>query len=227
MALRSLVFDAYGTLFDVHSVVALGEKMFPGRGSALSQLWRTKQLEYTWQRSLMARYEDFAVVTRAALDYACRSLKLDCSAVNADALMEGYLHLVPFPEAREALESLAPVPLAILSNGCPAMLEPLVRNAGLADLFAEVMSVDSLKIYKPDPRVYAMASAKLGAEPSAIGFVSSNFWDVSGAGHFGFQSFWINRSGALADALGYTPRAKLTRLTELSGLLKRFPQARE
>lgn len=215
MTIEALVFDAYGTLFDVHSVIALAEQTFPGQGSALSPLWRTKQLEYTWQRSLMGRYEDFAAITRGALHYACRVLKLDLNPFDAEKLMDAYRRLAPYPEAREALQLLSAHKLAILSNGCPSMLEPLVQNAGLAEFFTHVLSVDELEVYKPAPRVYRFAVEKLGVEPSQIGFVSSNFWDVCGAGHFGFQSFWINRGGAIADPLGYQPVAILSKLTEL------------
>jgi 2-haloacid dehalogenase len=216
MALQCLVFDAYGTLFDVHSIVKLAEELFPGYGAHLSQLWRQKQLEYTWQRSLMGRYEDFSVITRDALDYACRALDLERTPSDVKRLMNAYRHLDLYPEARAALESLLPRRLAILSNGCPSMLEPLVKNAGLHSFFDHVISADELKMYKPHPRVYQMACDKFSIEPAAIGFVSANFWDVSGAGHFGFRAFWINRTGAIPDPLGYTPHAVLSKLTELA-----------
>jgi 2-haloacid dehalogenase len=215
MTLQCLVFDAYGTLFDVHSVVSLADEIFPGHGPALSQLWRTKQLEYTWQRTLMGRYEDFAVITRDALDYSCRALKLELKSADSRRLMDAYRSLSPYPEARAALESLLPRRLGILSNGSPAMLEPLVENAGLASFFDHVLSVDELKLYKPHPRVYQFACDKFALKAAQIGFVSSNFWDVSGAAHFGFSSFWINRSGAIPDPLGATPRGVFSRLTEL------------
>lgn len=216
MSLQCLVFDAYGTLFDVHSVARLAEEIFPGHGARLSQLWRQKQLEYTWQRSLMGRYEDFSVVTRDSLDYACRALDLERTPGDVKRLTDAYRRLEPYPEARAALEMLLPRRLAILSNGSPSMLEPLVKNAGLKNFFDHVISVDELKTYKPHPRVYQLACDKLAVEPAAVGFVSSNFWDVSGAGHFGFRAFWINRTDAAADSLGYTPHAVLSRLTDLS-----------
>ncbi|MBA2352739.1 MAG: haloacid dehalogenase type II [Burkholderiales bacterium] len=215
MTIKALVFDAYGTLFDVHSVIALAERIFPGQGQALSQLWRAKQLEYTWLRSLLQRYENFETVTRDALAHSCDALKLNIAPAELQKLTDAYLHLAPYPEARGALQSLSAHRLVILSNGCPAMLNPLVQNAGFSEFFDYVLSVDKLKIYKPDPRVYRMAADTLGLAPTDIGFVSSNFWDVSGAGHFGFRSFWINRSGAIADALGYRPAAILAALTEL------------
>lgn len=215
MTIKALVFDAYGTLFDVHSVIALAERIFPGRGHALSQLWRAKQLEYTWLRSLMQRYETFETVTRDALVHSCEALALKITSAEFQKLTDAYLQLTPHPEAREALQSLSAHKRAILSNGCPTMLNPLVQNAGLSEFFDHVLSVDELKIYKPDPRVYRMAADTLGLVPADIGFVSSNFWDVSGAGHFGFRSFWINRSGAIPDPLGYRPAAVLSTLTEL------------
>lgn len=216
MKLQCLVFDAYGTLFDVHSVTSLADEIFAGQGAKLSQLWRSKQLEYTWQRTLMGRYEDFAAVTRDSLDYASRALQLELKPADSKRLLEAYRHLEPFPETRAALESLLPRRLAILSNGSPSMLTPMVENAGLASFFDHVLSVDELKLYKPHPRVYQLACDKFGLESNNIGFISSNFWDVSGAAHFGFQSFWINRSNAVADALGATPRAVLSRLTDLA-----------
>jgi 2-haloacid dehalogenase len=216
MKLQCLVFDAYGTLFDVHSVVALAEEIFPGRGGNLSQLWRSKQLEYTWQRTLMGRYEDFSMITRDSLEYACRALELELQPGDGKRLLDAYRHLDAFSETRAALESLLPRRLAILSNGSPSMLTPMVENGGFSSFFDFVLSVDELKLYKPHPRVYQLACDKFALEPANVGFVSSNFWDVSGATHFGFQSFWINRSNAVADPLGATPRAVLSRLTDLA-----------
>ena len=214
-SIKALVFDAYGTLFDVHSVSALGEQMFPGKGAALSQLWRAKQLEYTWLRSLMGRYEDFTTVTQAALEYACKALQLPLDAHKSGQLMTAYNNLALYPDARETLAGLSGLPLAILSNGAPAMLGPLVKNAGLEKKFAAVISVDDVKIYKPDPRVYQLAPDRLGVAAREIGFVSSNYWDAAGAKSFGFNVFWINRAGAQADPLGAAPDAVLARLTEL------------
>ena len=213
--IKALVFDAYGTLFDVHSVVALGEQLYPGKGGQLSQLWRAKQLEYTWLRSLMGRYEDFTLVTRAALEYACKALQLPLDTHKSGQLMAAYNNLALYPDAREALAGLSGLPLAILSNGAPAMLGPLVKNAELEKKFAAVISVDDVKIYKPDPRVYQLAPDRLGVAAREIGFVSSNYWDAAGARNFGFNVFWINRAGAQADPLGAAPDAVLARLTEL------------
>ena len=210
------MFDACGTLFDVYSVVTLCDSLFPGRGTPLSQLWRAKQLEYTWLRSLMGRYADLTAVTRDALEHACKVLHLALDAKNSAQLMAAYNHLALYPDARDALDDLSGFKLAILSNGSPAMLDPLVKNAGLTDVLSAVISVDAVKIFKPDPRVYQLAPDMLGVDKAEIGFVSSNYWDAVGAKTFGFKVFWINRAGAQADALGAAPDHVLSKLTELS-----------
>jgi len=219
-ALKALVFDAYGTLFDVHSVIAECEALFPGKGASLSQLWRGKQLEYTWLRSLMGRYADFSAVTAAALTTACNTLDLELSEAAARRLMDAYLALKAFPDVTDTLARLHGRKLALLSNGSPAMLNAVVRHTGLDQVLDTVLSVDALRIFKPHPSVYAYAAERLQAPADAIGFVSSNFWDVAGATSFGFHTFWINRAGATPDALGYQPAAVLTKLSDLPGLLK-------
>jgi 2-haloacid dehalogenase len=217
--IKALVFDAYGTLFDVHSVIALCEELFPGRGTQLSQTWRAKQLEYTWLKSLMGRYQDFGKVTEAALKFACKSFKLYCLPVSRKRLMQAYLHLEPFPEVKVALASLSHCKLAILSNGSPRMLKALVKNNGLGKTFDAVISVDEVKIYKPSPKVYALAPKKLKVKKSEIGFVSSNFWDICGAASFGLRTFWINRVGNPTDELGHSPEATLTKLMDLERIV--------
>jgi 2-haloacid dehalogenase len=215
----ALVFDAYGTLFDVHSVVALCEALWPGRGAQLSQLWRTKQLEYTWLRSLMGRYEDFARVTEAGLRYACAALQLPCDDAKCARLLQAYLNLATFPEVADTLRQLRGIKLAILSNGAPAMLRDVVSNSGLGGLIPDVLSVDELQIYKPAPQVYQLAVDRLGAPAQAIGFVSSNGWDAAGAKSFGFRTFWVNRAGAPRDGLGFAPDHELGSLAELPTLV--------
>ncbi|MBW8906714.1 MAG: haloacid dehalogenase type II [Betaproteobacteria bacterium] len=212
MRVEALVFDAYGTLYDVHSVMRRCEACFPGKGAALSQLWRAKQLEYTWQRSLMQRYAPFSTVTREALRYSSAALGLPL-ADHERSLMDAYLHLAPFPEVPAALERLA-LKRAILSNGSPDMLEPLVRNSGLR--FDAVLSVDELRVYKPAPQVYELALRRLGVAKEAIGFVSSNCWDAAGAKSFGFTVFWINRANAPVDGLGVAPDRQIAHLGELA-----------
>jgi len=216
---EAVVFDAYGTLFDVHSVIRRGEELFPGKGDALSRLWRTKQLEYTWLRSLMGRYEDFEQVTRAALKFTCKSLGLARSDVTESLLMQEYLRLSLYPDARLAMDLLKGRKLAILSNGSPSMLDAVVSNAGLGAVFHSVLSVHALRIFKPHPSVYQWGVEALGIPKAHVAFVSSNFWDISGATAFGFRTFWINRSGAPPDELGYSPAAVLGRLDELGPAL--------
>jgi 2-haloacid dehalogenase len=202
MPLEALVFDAYGTLFDVYSVAQRCESFFPGKGAQLSQLWRTKQLEYTWQRSLMRRYLPFSSVTREALAYACESLGLELTAERMEAIMSEYLRLAVFPDVETNLSRLA-VKKAILSNGSPDLLEPLVKNSGLE--FDAVLSVDEIKVFKPAAQVYQLAVDRLRIPSKNIGFVSSNCWDALGAKSFGFTVFWLNRSGAPVDRLGLEP----------------------
>jgi 2-haloacid dehalogenase len=216
LTLKALVFDAYGTLFDVHSVVSRLEEVFPGRGQEVSRTWRTKQLEYTWLLSLMGRYEDFWKVTANGLAFACRALNLECSPQQQEELLKAYLRLEAFSEVPAALKALSAHPLAILSNGNPRMLAGVVENNGLARTFAHVLSVDAVKIYKPSPQVYALATTALGLKPGDIGFVSSNSWDIQGAGSFGFQTIWLNRTGQPGDELGFPPSMTLRQLTELA-----------
>lgn len=213
MALQALVFDAYGTLYDVHAVIRRCEEFWPGKGTALSQLWRAKQLEYTWQRSLMRRYLPFSAVTREALAYACEALKLALDQTRANALMDEYLKLAAYPDVPAALQRLAGRKLAILTNGSPDMIEPLVKHSGLK--FDAVLSVDELKIFKPAPEVYQLAVARLGVAKEQIGFVSSNCWDALGAKSFGLRVFWINRSKAPVDRLGFQPDAIVGSLDEV------------
>jgi len=215
VTIQTLAFDAYGTLFDVHSVISTCNDLFPDKGPALSQLWRAKQLEYTWLRSLMGRYEDFWQVTESALAFACRSLQLACPPATRQRLMDGYLHLDPFPEVRQALQSLARYKLVILSNGSPRMLAAVVENAGLKDVFADVISVDEVKIFKPSPRVYELASRHLKLPQGAIGFISSNFWDIAGARSFGLWTCWMNRAKAPEEELGFRPDAVIASLADL------------
>jgi 2-haloacid dehalogenase len=217
--IKALVFDAYGTLFDVHSVIATCNQHFPEQGPALSKAWRAKQLEYTWLRSLMGRYEDFWQVTEAALVFACKTLNLACPPATRAELMEAYLHLDPYPEVLPSLKALSNYPLAILSNGSPRMLQAAVESAGLRGIFSHVLSVDTVKIYKPSPRVYELASQKMGVAASAIGFVSSNSWDVIGAKAAGLWTCWVNRLGSPEDELGFLADARANTLADLTGLI--------
>jgi 2-haloacid dehalogenase len=221
--LDALVFDAYGTLFNVHSVIARCEELFPGSGNALSQQWRSKQLEYSWLRSLMGRYVDFNQVTADALKHACHALALPYTEQALLELNRAYRTLQPFDDALaalRALRALQPRPgLAILSNGAPEMLNAVVIHNHLDTLLDEVLSVDAVGVFKPDPRVYQLAVDRLQIAPGRIGFVSSNGWDAAGAKAFGFTVFWVNRGHAPREELGVTPDYELNALGELPGLL--------
>ena len=210
---EAYVFDAYGTLYDVHSVIARCETLWPGQGARLSQLWRARQLEYTWLRSLMRRYAPFSQVTRDALAYACGALELPLDRPKGDVLMQAYQNLALFPDVRGAMERLRGRRKAILSNGSPDMLDPLVANSGLQ--LDAVLSVDRAKIFKPAPEVYQLAVDALKLPKENIGFVSSNCWDAIGAKSFGFRTFWICRSSISLDVLGVSPDAILGSLEEL------------
>lgn len=218
-SVRAVVFDAYGTLFDVHSVATECERLFPGNGASLSRVWRTKQLEYTWLRSLMGHYADFESVTRDALIGGARSMGLVMDKNGIQRLMASYLALSLFPDVREAMAQLAGYRCAILSNGSPGMLRPLVSQSGIGAQLDAVISVDELKIFKPHPSVYALVGRYLSVETSEVAFVSSNFWDICGATAYGFNAFWINRSGYAADELGFSPKAVVDRLTDLPAAL--------
>ncbi|MBI2466586.1 MAG: haloacid dehalogenase type II [Candidatus Rokubacteria bacterium] len=220
MQVQGLLFDAYGTLFDVHSVIeACGA--VTSDPQALSNLWRAKQLEYTWLRSLMGRYEDFWAVTEAALVFACRRLGLELTPAQRRRLMEAYLRLEPFPEVRGVLARLADLPCAVLSNGAPRMLEAVVEHTGLGRHLRAVISVDAARIFKPAPAVYALGPARLGLPKEALGFVSSNCWDVAGAKAYGFPVVWVNRARAPLEELGLVPDLEVDDLEGLARSLGR------
>ena len=217
MRAEAFVFDAYGTLYDVHSVHARCEACWPGKGMQLSQLWRARQLEYTWQRSLMRRYAPFSTVTRAALAYACEALGLELSAAQVESLMAEYLRLAVYPDVRATLKELH-AKRAILSNGSPDMLLPLVKHSGLE--FDAVLSVDALEVFKPAPQVYELAVRRLSVAKERICFVSSNGWDAQGAKSYGFSVCWINRLKAPLDRLGFKPDAILTSFGDLAAIAR-------
>lgn len=216
---KALVFDAYGTLFDVHSVVMHAAGDIPGDLNALSILWRQKQLEYTWLRSLMERYEDFWNITEAALRAAVTQLKIQASEGQLDVLMQAFLSPSAFPDVKPALDAIKGVPLAILSNGSPGMIESAVRENRLTSCFAEIISVDRVRIYKPSPRVYALASGILNVPREDILFVSSNSWDVAGARAFGFRVCWCNRSEGNMERLGFPADVTIPHLGHIADYL--------
>jgi 2-haloacid dehalogenase len=201
VTIKAVVFDAYGTLYDIQSVAAVTEEAFPGYGEIITQIWRIKQLEYTWLRSLMRRYEDFSVITRDSLLYTIRVLGLEHDPATFDRIMDKYLHLDLYPDALATLGRLKGRKLAILSNGSSGMLNTLVRNTGLENILQATISVDSQRIFKPAPEIYTLVEAKLGVRPSEVLFVSSNPWDACGAKSFGLNVAWIERVTPEAMAL--------------------------
>jgi 2-haloacid dehalogenase len=215
--LVAVVFDAYGTLFDLASAVRSEEAQLGDAGRRLGELWRRKQLEYTWLRSLMGSHADFWQVTADSLDYALQASGFDDEEALRQRLLAAYRRLDTYPEAPACLDALRAAGLrtAILSNGEPSMLQDAVASAGLAGRLDHVLSVEAVGVFKPDPRVYRLAVTTLGVEASRIGFVSSNGWDAHGAAHFGFRTWWVNRAGLPAERL---PGRLAGELRDLSGL---------
>lgn len=220
MTIKAVVFDAYGTLYDIQSVAYVTEEAFPGYGEVITQIWRMKQLEYTWLRSLMERFEDFSTVTRESLTYTLDVLGLPSDAATTAPILDKYLHLDPYPDARATLAALRGYKLAILSNGSRLMLDALVSNSGFAPLLDATLSVDAAAVFKPSAKAYALVERALGVLPHEVAFVSSNPFDASGAKAFGFRVVWIERvtSASLADeiqpprAIGPLAMFKATRL---------------
>jgi 2-haloacid dehalogenase len=214
------VFDAYGTLFDFNSAVARHRGAIGPKADALADMWRLKQIQYTWLRNSMGAYAKFWQVTGEALDYCLKAHGIADPTVR-DKLMNAYLALDPFPEVPAMLDRLktAGVRLAILSNGNPEMLDPMVTASGLADRFEAVLSVDSVGVYKVAPEVYGLVEARCSVKPDKVCFLSSNCWDAHGAAHFGFRTVWINRTGAPDDNLPGTTVAQLEDLSSLPSLL--------
>jgi 2-haloacid dehalogenase len=191
--IKAVVFDAYGRLYDILSVAAVTEQACPGYGEIITQIWRIKQLEYTWLRSVMRRYEDFSVVTRESLVYTLRCLGLNYDAQAFARIMDKYLHLDLYPDAMAALSAMKDKKLAILSNGSPDMLDALVKNSGLDRVLDATISVDAKKIFKPSPGAYTLIESTLHIPPREVLFISSNPWDACGAKAFGLNVAWIER----------------------------------
>jgi 2-haloacid dehalogenase len=196
--IKALGFDAYGTLFDVFSVTSLCDELFPRHGHALAQLWRAKQLQYSLLRSLMGRHKDFWQITEDGLVYAANTLKLDLDAGNRTRLMDAYLALTVFPDVKPGLEMLKKkgLRLAILSNGEPRMLQAAVESAGIGGLLDAIISAEDVKTFKPAAQVYKLLATRLEVAATEAGFVSSNNWDINGAGSAGLYTLWIQRSTA-------------------------------
>ena len=224
---HAVLFDAYGTLFDVYSVSLLAEQLFPGQGQAISVLWRDKQIEYTRLVTTCnhgAHYQPFWDLTRSALRYACKRLHLSLSAQHEERLMNQYRHLSAFPENREVLQTLQArgVQTGILSNGDPAMLDVAVKSAGLDKLLNHVISVHGIRKYKTHPEAYALGEQACGLPAARIVFVSSNAWDALAATWYGYQSLWVNRQQLPFEELGTPPHHTGTSLLDV---LKLFPES--
>ncbi|WP_417684759.1 haloacid dehalogenase type II [Roseibium sp.] len=219
MAYAAYVFDAYGTLFDVHAAVRKHSEKLGPDANEFSMVWRQKQLEYSWVRALMHRYKDFWELTEQALDTAY-ALYPSADKALRDDLLNAYWTLDCYPEVPEVLTRLKSTgaKLAILSNGSPAMLEAAIKGAGLTDVFDEVFSVDDLKTYKTDERVYELVTTHFRIYPEAVSFQSSNRWDIAGATAFGFRTVWMNRAGLPDEYPDLAPAAVLNDLTGLQAL---------
>ena len=215
------VFDAYGTLFDIATPAELCREALGDAAATLTALWRRKQLEYTWLRSLMGRHADFSAVTADALDAALETLSIAPGPLR-QRLLDSYLGLEVYPEVPLALEKLREngFPLLILSNGTPAMIEAVCARAGIASSFEAILSVEAVGVFKPHPSVYRLATDRLGCAPGDIAFVSSNGWDVAGGGAFGFRTVWVNRAGQPAERLPGAAAIEIPDLSHLPGKLE-------
>lgn len=221
LEIKACVFDAYGTLFDVHSAVGAHRQRLGKLANEVSATWRTKQLEYTWLRSLMGDYADFWQVTGEALEYSLDAHGIEDSTLYDD-LMQAYLKLEPYEEVQQVLSSLkkAGYKTAILSNGAQAMLEAAIRGAGIENVLDECLSVDKLQIFKPAPSVYKLATDAFGIKPEQVMFQSSNAWDASGAASFGFKVLWVNRFSQRPERLPAKPDYEAKDLRRLLELLQ-------
>lgn len=219
--ISAIAFDAYGTLFDVYSIGALAEELFPGSGAELAGIWRVAQIDYTRIRTLCGRYRDFWHITSDALHYAAAELHLGLDGEKHRLLMDQYLHLDAFEESLDMVRILKTegFRLAILSNGTPHMLESAVNAAGMAGLFDHLISVDKVQKFKTAPEAYQLGPDTLGCPPEEILFVSSNGWDVCGASWFGYRTFWVNRAGKLLDNFGVSPSGEGKSLRDLKEFL--------
>jgi len=217
--IKAIIFDAYGTLFDVNSAAEKCKDKIGDKWEDFANFWRTTQLEYTWLRSLMKRHEDFLQVTEGSLDKSMKAFKIDPSMKNE--LLNLYKVLSPFKEVPEALKTLKAkkFKLAILSNGTPSLLNELVRSNNLNDLFDDLFSVEEVGIYKPDSKVYDLPIKKYKIEKNEVAFLSANTWDVSGGGNYGFNSIWVNRNNSIFDNLDYKPLNEIKNLNELIKLI--------
>ena len=215
---RAIVFDAYGTLFDVNSAAEKRKDKIGNKWENFANFWRTTQLEYTWLRSLMKKHKNFWQITEDSLDKSMETFQIETSLKND--LLSLYKELSPYPEVKSVLENLKKksFKLAILSNGTPELLNHLVKSSDLENLFDDIFSVEEVKIYKPDPKVYDIPVNKYKVSKGEITFLSANTWDVSGAGNYGYNSIWVNRNNSVFDKLDYKPKNEVKNLKQLLDL---------
>ena len=222
--IKAIAFDGLA-VFDVRPVATLAERVFPGRGEEMSALWRTRQFEYTWLRTVGRQYADFWQVTEEALVFSCKALKLELTRADSDRLMQSYLELKAWPDAPAALKELkaSGLRMAFLSNFTAAMLDQAVKNSGLEGIFADHLSTDRVRAFKPDPQAYRMAMSAFGLRKEEIAFAAFGGWDAVGAKWFGYPTFWVNRAHAAAEELGTVPEGVGKDLNDLAI----FVQARQ
>ena len=213
--IKAIVFDAYGTLFDVNSAAEKCKSKIGDKWEDFANFWRTTQLEYTWLRSLMKRHKDFWQVTEDSLDKSMKTFKIDSSMKSE--LLNLYKVLSPYPEVKEILKKLKEKKcrLAILSNGTPTLLNELVKSNNLENIFDDLFSIEEVKIYKPDSKVYDMPLKKYQIKADKVAFLSANTWDVSGGGNYGYNAIWVNRNNNIFDNLDYKPKKEINNLTQL------------
>ena len=219
MSTKAVIFDAYGTLFDVNSAAEKCKTKIGDKWVAFANFWRTTQLEYTWLRSLMKRHKDFWQITEDSLDKSMRVFNIDKNMKNE--LLNLYKVLSPYPEVKNVLKNLKKknLKIAILSNGTPALLNDLVTNSNLNSFFDDLFSIENVKVYKPDSKVYEMPVKKYSVKPSEITFLSSNTWDVSGGGNYGFNAIWVNRNKSQFDILDYQPKNEVINLSHILDII--------
>ena len=217
--IKAIIFDAYGTLFDVNSAAEKCKEKIGDKWEGFSNYWRITQLEYTWLRSLMKRHKDFWKITEDSLDKSMKAYKIDSSMKNE--LLYLYKILLPFNEVPEVLKTLKKknLKLAILSNGTPSLLNQLVESNNLENIFSDIFSIEEVGIYKPDSKVYDMPIKKYQIKKEEVVFLSSNTWDVSGGGNYGYNSIWVNRNNNIFDNLDYKPKNEIKNLTELLAII--------
>ena len=213
--IKAIIFDAYGTLFDVNSAAEKCKDKIGDKWEGFANYWRTTQLEYTWLRSLMNRHKDFWQVTEDSLDKSMKAFKIDPSMKNE--LLDLYKKLSTFPEVKEVLQNLKKkdYKLAILSNGAPTLLNELVASNNLDNIFDDIFSIEEVGIYKPDSKVYDMPITKYKIQKEEVAFLSANTWDVSGGGNYGYSSIWVNRNNNIFDNLDYRPKNEVKNLKQL------------